>query len=77
MLLKAAEDLGIDLSTSIMFGDKPGDMTLPRAAGCVERIQLGTDGLEAPFPPRTPPGPSGVWPTPSPPPGSHNSRSLP
>ena len=27
MLLKAAEDLGIDLSTSIMFGDKPGDMT--------------------------------------------------
>ena len=27
MLLKAAEDLGIDLSASIMFGDKPGDMT--------------------------------------------------
>ena len=50
MLLKAAEDLGIDLSTSIMFGDKPGDMTAGRAAGCVERIQLGTDGLEAPVP---------------------------
>lgn len=50
MLLKAAEDLGIDLSTSIMFGDKPGDMTAGRAAGCVERIQLGTDGLETPVP---------------------------
>ena len=50
MLLKAAEDLGIDLSTSIMFGDKPGDMTAGRAAGAGERIQLGTDGLEAPVP---------------------------
>ena len=47
---KEAKSLGIDLSTSIMFGDKPGDMTAGRAAGCVERIQLGTDGLEPPVP---------------------------
>lgn len=50
MLLKAAEDLNIDLTASIMFGDKPGDMTAGRAAGCIERVQLGTDGLETPVP---------------------------
>ncbi len=50
MLLKAAEDLNIDLTASIMFGDKPGDMTAGRAAGCIERVQLGTDGIETPVP---------------------------
>ena len=48
MLLKAAADLGIDLSSSIMFGDKPSDMTAGRSAGCFERVQLGTNGLETP-----------------------------
>lgn len=48
MLLKAAADLDIDLKTSIMFGDKPGDMTAGKAAGCCERILLGTDGKALP-----------------------------
>lgn len=50
MLLDAARDLEIDLSASIMFGDKPGDMTAGRRAGCRERILLGTDGGSLPAP---------------------------
>lgn len=48
MLLSSAEALSIDLGRSIMFGDKPGDMTAGRRAGCVERILLGTDGRHLP-----------------------------
>lgn len=48
MLLKAAADLGIDLPSSIMFGDKPSDMTAGRSAGCHERVLLGTDGIAIP-----------------------------
>lgn len=48
MLFQAARELGIYLSASLMFGDKPGDMTAGRAAGCYERIQLGTNGHAAP-----------------------------
>ena len=48
MLLKAATDLDIDLKASIMFGDKPGDMTAGKTAGCCERIFLGTDGKAVP-----------------------------
>ena len=48
MLLKAAADLGIDLPSSIMFGDKPSDMTAGRSAGCLERVLLGTDGIGIP-----------------------------
>ena len=48
MLLQAANELDIDLSRSIMFGDKPGDATAGRAAGCPERIFLGTDGRSVP-----------------------------
>lgn len=48
MLLQAAEDLGIDLSRSVMFGDKPGDCEAGRAAGCPERVLLATDGIGAP-----------------------------
>ena len=31
-----------------MFGDKPGDMTAGKTAGCCERIFLGTDGKAVP-----------------------------
>ena len=44
MLLKAAEELDLDLARSVMFGDKPGDATAGKLAGCAERIILGTDG---------------------------------
>lgn len=33
MILDAAKDLNIDLSRSILFGDKPGDCTAGRSAG--------------------------------------------
>ncbi len=44
MILKAAQDLSIDLSRSVMFGDKPSDMQAAAAAGIAVRVQLGTDG---------------------------------
>ena len=44
MILDAAKDLNIDLSRSILFGDKPGDCTAGRSAGLPERVLLGTDG---------------------------------
>lgn len=50
MFLKAIEELGIDPAQSVVFGDKPGDCTAGRRAGCVERILLGTDGRETPAP---------------------------
>ena len=48
MLLLAAKELNIDLSQSIMFGDKPGDCTAGKAAGCPERVLLGTNGTVMP-----------------------------
>lgn len=48
MILQAAEDLGIDLSQSVMFGDKPGDMQAALSAGVAHRVLLGTDGLAEP-----------------------------
>jgi D-glycero-D-manno-heptose 1,7-bisphosphate phosphatase len=48
MLLRAADELGIALGESIMFGDKPSDMTAGRLAGCPERVLLGTDGKALP-----------------------------
>lgn len=50
MLLTAARDLSIDLTKSVMFGDKPGDMTAARRAGVSLRIQVGTDGQALPAP---------------------------
>lgn len=44
MILDAAKDLNIDLSRSILFGDKPEDCTAGRSAGLPERVLLGTDG---------------------------------
>lgn len=48
MLLKAAEDLGLDLGRSVMFGDKPGDATAGKLAGCPERVILGADDVKTP-----------------------------
>jgi D-glycero-D-manno-heptose 1,7-bisphosphate phosphatase len=48
MLLDAARELGIDLASSVMFGDKPSDLEAARAAGVPIRVLLGTDARETP-----------------------------
>jgi D-glycero-D-manno-heptose 1,7-bisphosphate phosphatase len=53
MLLAAAHDLGIDLGSSAMFGDKMSDLEAARAAGVPIRVLLGTDGRETPALPLT------------------------
>ncbi|MDO4936861.1 MAG: HAD hydrolase-like protein, partial [Sutterellaceae bacterium] len=50
MMLAAAKDLGIDLSQSVMFGDKKSDMQAALAAGIATRVLLGTDGKAEPEP---------------------------
>ena len=54
MLLAAARDLGIDLRSSAMFGDKVSDLEAARAAGVPIRVLLGTDAREAPAMPSAP-----------------------
>lgn len=51
MILQAAKDLDIDLSQSVMFGDKASDMQAAKAAGVAFRVQLGTDGAADPSDP--------------------------
>lgn len=51
MILQAARDWNIDLSKSMMFGDKASDMQAAQAAGVGVRVQLGTDGLLDPAEP--------------------------
>jgi D-glycero-D-manno-heptose 1,7-bisphosphate phosphatase len=51
MLLAAAQDLRLDLGTSVLFGDKESDLLAARAAGVSERVLLGTDGVERPAAP--------------------------
>lgn len=48
MILEAAETLGIDLTQSVMVGDKQGDMQAAKAAGIPHRIFVGTDGKAMP-----------------------------
>jgi len=43
LLLDAARELGLDLTASIMLGDKPSDLTAGRAAGCRHMIRFGPD----------------------------------
>ncbi len=43
MLLEAAEELLLDLSRSIMIGDKASDLEAGRAAGCAHVVRLGPD----------------------------------
>jgi D-glycero-D-manno-heptose 1,7-bisphosphate phosphatase len=54
MLLAAARDLGIDLQSSAMFGDKDSDLEAARAAGVSLRVLLGTDAREVPAMPPAP-----------------------
>lgn len=48
MLLAAARDLGIDLASSVMFGDRDSDLLAARSAGVPLRILLGTDARALP-----------------------------
>jgi D-glycero-D-manno-heptose 1,7-bisphosphate phosphatase len=54
MLLTAAQELDIQLSASVMFGDKGSDLEAARAAGVPLRILLGTDARETPSMPAVP-----------------------
>lgn len=51
MLLRAAGELGLDLSRSMLFGDKETDLLAARAAGIPQRVLLGTDAAAMPEPP--------------------------
>lgn len=48
MLLDAARDLDIDLSASVMFGDRESDLMAALAAGIPRRVLLGMDGRQIP-----------------------------
>lgn len=46
--MQAAQELAIDLTESIAFGDKNRDLEAARRAGVPTRILLGKDGLIEP-----------------------------
>ncbi len=46
MLLRAAQELHLDLSRSILLGDRASDLQAARAAGVPQRVLLGTDGIQ-------------------------------
>ncbi len=48
MLLAAERELGLDLSRSVLFGDKPSDLQAASAAGVRHRVLLATDGIGVP-----------------------------
>ena len=48
MLLRAAQDLGLDLARSVLFGDKLSDLQAALSAGVPQRVLLGTDGAALP-----------------------------
>ncbi len=48
MLLRAQKDFDIDMTQSVMFGDKRGDMQAALAAGVTTRILVGKDGKNTP-----------------------------
>jgi len=43
MLLRARDDLGLDLARSILIGDKASDIAAAKAAGVGVTLQLGSD----------------------------------
>ena len=43
LFVDAARELGLDLASSIMLGDKASDIAAGRAAGCRHTIRLGPD----------------------------------
>jgi D-glycero-D-manno-heptose 1,7-bisphosphate phosphatase len=48
MLLAAARELALDLSRSILFGDRDSDLLAAQAAGVPQRVLLGTNGTRVP-----------------------------
>jgi len=48
LLLAAARELSLDLSRSMLFGDKASDIEAAVAAGVAQRVLLGTDGRALP-----------------------------
>ena len=48
MILEAAREFGVDLASSVLFGDSPRDIEAGSAAGVGERVILGRDGLDEP-----------------------------
>jgi len=48
LLLRAARELSLDLSRSVLFGDKASDLEAGAAAGVPLRVLLGTDGRSLP-----------------------------
>ncbi len=48
MLLRAADELGLDLANSVLFGDRASDLLAAQAAGVPCRILLATDGRGEP-----------------------------
>lgn len=54
MLLTAARDLKVDLTQSVMFGDKASDLQAARDAGVPHRVLLSTDARGAPSLPEIP-----------------------
>jgi len=48
MLFAAARELSLDLSRSVLFGDKASDIEAAAAAGVPQRVLLGTDGRALP-----------------------------
>jgi D-glycero-D-manno-heptose 1,7-bisphosphate phosphatase len=48
MLLRAADELALDLATSVLFGDRASDLMAAEAAGVPRRILLATDGQGEP-----------------------------
>jgi D-glycero-D-manno-heptose 1,7-bisphosphate phosphatase len=48
MLLRAARELKLDLSRSVLFGDKGSDLQAAASAGVPHRVLLGTDGATLP-----------------------------
>jgi D-glycero-D-manno-heptose 1,7-bisphosphate phosphatase len=48
MLLRAARDLALDLSRSVLFGDKASDLEAAQSAGVPTRVLLATNGVGTP-----------------------------
>lgn len=48
MLLRAADELDLDLAGSILFGDRASDLQAAKAAGVPSRVLLATDGRGEP-----------------------------
>jgi len=47
LLLRAAEDLGLDLTASFMFGDNETDVEAGHRAGCKHSLQVGARPYES------------------------------